>query len=235
MGRTVYLPTNLSTIKINHSSIGRYTVHSSHGTYGYYKVHYDSTIMDWKPSGNCKPYGNPRKSKDQTLPIGSRESFTWIILKTILCLVLDFQGNLMELQTPMKLPTENLIEWTSHWKHPIVIGTFTMTVSEFSMELVYYWKIQIAIHEWRLDYLFRHLTNWIYWSSKLMKFIYLHEHLPQTTTSLVVKKATGSIWESGDGDPYIHVLSHSFNRLQKECCILRQISTWAMKKQTEVI
>ena len=34
----------------------------------------------------------PRKSKDQTLPIGSRESFTWIIQKTILCLVLDFQG-----------------------------------------------------------------------------------------------------------------------------------------------
>ena len=34
----------------------------------------------------------PRKSKDQTLPIGSRESFTWIILKTILCLVLDTQG-----------------------------------------------------------------------------------------------------------------------------------------------
>ena len=26
------------------------------------------------------------------LPIGSRESFTWIILKTVLCLVLDFQG-----------------------------------------------------------------------------------------------------------------------------------------------
>ncbi len=34
----------------------------------------------------------PRKSKDQTLPIGSRESFTWIILNTILCLVLDVQG-----------------------------------------------------------------------------------------------------------------------------------------------
>ena len=34
----------------------------------------------------------PRKSKDQTLPSGSTESFTWIILKTILCLVLDFQG-----------------------------------------------------------------------------------------------------------------------------------------------
>ncbi len=34
----------------------------------------------------------PRKSKDQTLPIGSRESFAWIILKTILCLVLDPQG-----------------------------------------------------------------------------------------------------------------------------------------------
>ena len=34
----------------------------------------------------------PRKSKDQTLPSGSRESFTWIILKTILCLVLDLPG-----------------------------------------------------------------------------------------------------------------------------------------------
>ena len=34
----------------------------------------------------------PWKSIDQTLPIGSRESFTWIIPKTILCLVLDFQG-----------------------------------------------------------------------------------------------------------------------------------------------
>ena len=34
----------------------------------------------------------PRKSKDQTLPIGSRESFTWIILKIFLCLVLDSQG-----------------------------------------------------------------------------------------------------------------------------------------------
>ena len=40
----------------------------------------------------------PRESKDQTLPIGSRESYIyiyihkWTILKTILCLVLDFQG-----------------------------------------------------------------------------------------------------------------------------------------------
>ena len=34
----------------------------------------------------------PRKSKDQTLTVGSRESFTWIIPRTILCLVLDFQG-----------------------------------------------------------------------------------------------------------------------------------------------
>ena len=33
------------------------------------------------------------ESKDQTLPIGSRESFIWIIQKTILCLVLDFQGS----------------------------------------------------------------------------------------------------------------------------------------------
>ena len=33
-----------------------------------------------------------RKSFKRKIPIGSRESFTWIILKTILCLVLDFQG-----------------------------------------------------------------------------------------------------------------------------------------------
>ena len=30
---------------------------------------------------------------DQTLPIGSRESFIRMFLKTILCLVLDFQGS----------------------------------------------------------------------------------------------------------------------------------------------
>ena len=34
----------------------------------------------------------PRKSKHQTLPLGSRESFISIIPKTILCSVLDFQG-----------------------------------------------------------------------------------------------------------------------------------------------
>ena len=44
------------------------------------------------------PKTNPKKSKDQTLPIGSRESFTWSILKTILCLVLDFQGNILHLE-----------------------------------------------------------------------------------------------------------------------------------------
>ena len=32
----------------------------------------------------------PRKSKDQTLPHGTKESFTWIIPKTIPCLVLDY-------------------------------------------------------------------------------------------------------------------------------------------------
>ena len=34
----------------------------------------------------------PRESKNQTLPIGSGESFIYIIPKAILCLVLDFQG-----------------------------------------------------------------------------------------------------------------------------------------------
>ena len=45
----------------------------------------------------------PRKSNDQTLPVGSKESFTWIILKTILCLVLDFQG--IYIYTHIGLPT----------------------------------------------------------------------------------------------------------------------------------
>ena len=39
---------------------------------------------------------NDWKSKDQALPIGSRECFTWVILKTILCLVSDFQGKWLE-------------------------------------------------------------------------------------------------------------------------------------------
>ena len=43
----------------------------------------------------------PRKSKDQILPLGSRESLTWIIQKTILCLVLDFQGQYIIWSTPL--------------------------------------------------------------------------------------------------------------------------------------
>ena len=42
---------------------------------------------------NMGKWSDPRKSKDETLPLGSRESFIWIIPKTILCLVLDFQGD----------------------------------------------------------------------------------------------------------------------------------------------
>ena len=58
----------------------------------------DLTKLSCNAGKECRDYSLyiymyiPRKSKNQTLPIGSRESFTWIILKTILCLVLDFQG-----------------------------------------------------------------------------------------------------------------------------------------------
>ena len=38
----------------------------------------------------------PRKSKDKTLTISSTESFTPMILKTILCLLLDFQGKCID-------------------------------------------------------------------------------------------------------------------------------------------
>ena len=48
-------------------------------------------FFDFSSQG-VKVNDKPWESKDQTLPIGSRESFIWIILKTILCLVLDFQG-----------------------------------------------------------------------------------------------------------------------------------------------
>ena len=55
-----------------------------------------SELIHSKPFSSARPcyiiLYKPRKSKDQTLPLCSRESFTWITLKTILCLVLDFQG-----------------------------------------------------------------------------------------------------------------------------------------------
>ena len=57
-----------------------------------------------------------RKSKDQTLPIGSRESFTWIILKTILCLVLDPQG------FPSEYAPKKLRLAVSHWLNEFVNG-----------------------------------------------------------------------------------------------------------------
>ena len=65
---------------------------------------------------------NPRKSKDQTLPLGSRESFTWTILKAILCLVLDLQGNFTKTQiyvVPLHSisPPPWVIPW-SHAPHP---------------------------------------------------------------------------------------------------------------------
>ena len=51
----------------------------------------DSCVSGVK-EGICIYIYIPRESKNQTLPIGSGESFICIILKAILCLVLDFQG-----------------------------------------------------------------------------------------------------------------------------------------------
>ena len=68
-------------------------------------------------------YPMPRESKDQTLPIGSRESFIWIILKTILCLVLDldFQGMTyiprVYLQPQAVCPISSINSMT-HWNIP---------------------------------------------------------------------------------------------------------------------
>ena len=71
----------------------------------FFFLNWQKTLQKWskEPLSDCqlivynvpdtiRPHYLPRKSKNQTLPHGSRESFTWIILKTILCLVLDFQG-----------------------------------------------------------------------------------------------------------------------------------------------
>ena len=40
----------------------------------------------------CSLQYSIKTSEDQILPLGSRESFTWIISKITLYLVLDFQG-----------------------------------------------------------------------------------------------------------------------------------------------
>ena len=50
----------------------------------------------------------PREFKNQTLPIGSGESFICIILKAVLCLVLDFQGP----NNPY-IPIGNRIQYTA--------------------------------------------------------------------------------------------------------------------------
>ena len=61
---------------------------------------------------------NPRKSKDQTLPLGSRESFTWTILKAIICLVLDLQGNFTKTQIYV-VPLHSISPplWVIPWSH----------------------------------------------------------------------------------------------------------------------
>ena len=81
----------------------------------------------------------PRKSKDQTLPIGSRESFAWIILKTILCLVLDSQGfGCFQKygKTPQIIHLNRVFHYFHHpfwgfspyfWKHPYSLPSISGT------------------------------------------------------------------------------------------------------------
>ena len=64
--------------------------------------------------------GKPRKSKDQTLPISSRESFTWIIPKTILCLVLDFQGRV---NIPLNVPWESVDRLPKRFRGSLSVNT----------------------------------------------------------------------------------------------------------------
>ena len=59
-----------------------------------------------------------RKSKDPTLPFGSRESFTWILRKTILCLVLDFQVIHMGVSKNRGTPKSSILIGFSIINHP---------------------------------------------------------------------------------------------------------------------
>ena len=81
--------------------------------------------MEWED------FHYPRKSKDQTLPIGSRESFTWIIQKTILCLVWDFQGyvfgNLDVLWVPVAFFVGDLPSQVSPLVAYVWLGTVHVT------------------------------------------------------------------------------------------------------------
>ena len=74
-------------------------------------------ITSWSKDFRCEvlKLTVPRKSKDQTLPISSRESFTWIIPKTILCLVLDSQG-VVKLDRYSPVPSKR---WLLDWLGPI--------------------------------------------------------------------------------------------------------------------
>ena len=65
----------------------------------------------------------PRKSKDQTLPSG-RESFTWIILKTSLCLVLDFQGVYIYISQGMLVTFVDFLTWGSNRDTPQQVDGF---------------------------------------------------------------------------------------------------------------
>ena len=51
----------------------------------------------------------PRKSKDQTLTVGSRESFTWIIPRTILCLVDWTSRGIRKIGVPPNQPLKNKV------------------------------------------------------------------------------------------------------------------------------
>ena len=67
------------------------------------------TMLERKQRLILRGMNIPKKSKDQTLPLGSRESFTWIILKTILCLVLDFQGIYIYMLNGFAMPLEDAL------------------------------------------------------------------------------------------------------------------------------
>ena len=62
-----------------------------------------------------------RKSKDLTLPFGSRESFTWILRKAILCLVLDFQVIHMGVSKNRGTPKSSIFNRVFHYK-PSILG-----------------------------------------------------------------------------------------------------------------
>ena len=103
-----------------------------------------------KVLGVCKAF--PRESKDQTLPIGRIGNPLYgKTLKTILCLVLDFQGFLQLVETTRHV--SNTFEQKSDWR-PFPLPEITVASGKLIVRgtILCFWYIYIIV-SWQVLYL----------------------------------------------------------------------------------